>query len=207
MSTNSNSSFGLTTTTVQDIIKKKLIVRANQAGETVRFHIQGNGNTIPVKDKTGMQVMASGTDNVPLMKTIYGTKVNSHIAMLNPRNQELLKQAVETEKDGDAQATNAAFNAYLNKIQANFSVIMRPNSPKFYNQQLVEGEVEIITTENGQLITFTNVRPVVSEKLKSTGEFSLADLMGLGEAPKAEDVFEAIEATTTQTPATEAVVK
>lgn len=176
----------------QSIIASRAIVRATQDGDTVRFHIQGNGNLIPVTTREGAQVMAAGTDNIPLTKTIYGVKANSHIAMLNPNNQKLLREAMQAETAGEMDDASKLFNQYLNKIQVSFSVIHNPGrkTVQFYNQQLVEGEVRVITTENGSLITMENTRPVAVAKLAQTRNFELADLMGLSEdGPKAEDVF------------------
>lgn len=176
----------------QSIIASRAIVRATQDGDTVRFHIQGNGNLIPVTTREGAQVMAAGTDNIPLTKTIYGVKANSHIAMLNPNNQKLLREAMQAETAGEMDDASKLFNQYLNKIQVSFSVIHNPGrrAVQFYDRQLVEGEVRVITTENGSLITMENARPVAVAKLAQTRNFELADLMGLSEeGPKAEDVF------------------
>lgn len=187
-----NSRMLLSKSSVHSIIKSRALLKTVQVGDTVRFHIQGNGVTIPVTDRTGAQVMAQGT-NIPLTKTIYGTKVNSQIAMMNTRNKKLLTDAIEAENLGsDEFEVTKAFNDYLNKIQVSFSVLHNPGRrvELFYNKQLVEGEVELVTTDNGQLLTFTNVRPVKTEKLGSTPEFTLEDLMGLStDGPKAEDVF------------------
>jgi hypothetical protein len=191
MSTNSTT-LVLSAAKVRSIIASRSIVKTVQVGDTVRFHIQGNGVTIPVKTSAGAIVMANGT-NIPLTKTIYGTKVNSQVAMMNERNRQLLKDAVAAEAAGaDDFEVTKAFNTYLNKIQVSFSILHNPGRKieTFYNKQLVEAEVELITTDNGQLLTFTNVRPVKTEKLGSTPEFTLEDLMGLSaDGPKAEDVF------------------
>jgi hypothetical protein len=189
--TTRTSSFQLTATSAQNIIANRAIISAKQHGETLRFHVQGNGNTIAVTTKDGAQVMANGTDNVPLFKTIYGLKCNSQVAMLNPRNKEILRGAFETEQSGDGEAAHAAYNDYLNKIQVSFSVILNPGrtNPTFTNGQLVEGEVELITTENGQLLTLNNVRPVAVAKAAATPAFTLNDLMGVATDPTPDDVF------------------
>lgn len=187
-----NSRISITSTSLTAIIKSRLLLKTVQVGETVRFHIQGNGVTIPVKKADGSIVLANGT-NIPLTKTIYGAKVNSQVAMMNDRNRQMLKDAVEAENnDADEFEVSQAFNAYLNKIQVSFSILHNPGRAvvRFTDKQLVEAEVELITTDNGQLLTFTNVRPVAVAKLGTTGEFTLEDLMGLSaDGPKAEDVF------------------
>jgi hypothetical protein len=192
MSNTNASSLKFTAIRVQQLIASRALLRNSQIGETVRFHIVGNGTLIPVKTKDGAQVM-SANDGSPLYKTIYNVKANSQLAIQNDRNKEILKGAFETEQSGDDMAAHAAYNDYLNKIQVSFSVINNPGrvGVQFYDKQLVEGEVELITTERGQLLTITNVRPVAVEKLKAMPAFSLADLMGLDEkkTPTVNDVF------------------
>lgn len=198
MSTQNSNNFRLTSANVQQMIASRGLIKSSQVGETKRFHIRGDGFTIPVTTKDGAQVMASGTDNIPLMKTIYNVKANSHIAMINPRNQEILRSAMEAEKTGDEDAAHAAFNDYLNKIQVSFSVILNPGrkSVTFYDKQLVEGEIELVTTDNGQLLTISNPRTVKVDKIDNTPKFSLADLMGITETPTAETVFTPVEGAT-----------
>lgn len=178
---------------VKAIIANRGRATATQDGETVKFHIQGTGNLIPVTTREGAQVMAAGSDNIPLTKTIYGVKANSFVAMLNPNNQKLLQEAFKAETAGEVEEAHKLFNQYLNKIQVSFSVIHNPGrkTVQFYDKQLVEGELKVITTENGSLITMENVRAVAVAKLAQTGtNFELADLMGLTEdGPNAEDVF------------------
>ena len=187
------NSFQLDSRTVRNIIASRSIVKLTQAqlGDTVRFHIQGNGFTLPVTDKTGAQVLDRAT-NQPLFKTIYGVKANSHVAMMNPLNREILTNAMKAESLGNMNEAHTLFNQYLNKIQVSFSVVLNHNkvNPTFYDKQLVEGECQLITTENGSLITMQNVRAAAVAKLSKTPEFSLADLMDISdEGPKPEDVF------------------
>lgn len=165
----------------QSLIANRAIVKNSQVGQTVRFHIVGNGNLVPVKTKDGVQVMDNATNTVPLYKTIYNVKANSQLAMQNPRNQQILREAMQAESVGEVDKAHELFNSYLNKIQVSFSIIQNPgrSNVQFYDKQLVEGEVELVTTENGQLITMTNVRAVAVEKLAATPAFSLADLMGI----------------------------
>lgn len=187
------NSFQLTAQTVQNIIASRSIVKLQQAqmGDTVRFHIQGNGFTLPVTDKTGAQVLDRQTQQ-PLFKTIYGVKANSHVAMMNPLNREILTNAMKAETAGNVEEAHTLYNQYLNKIQVSFSVVLNHNrvNPSFYDKQLVEGECQLITTENGSLITMQNVRGAAVAKLAKTPEFSLADLMSISDGePKAEGVF------------------
>ena len=203
MSTNSSNKLQLTAEIARNMIASRAIVRLTDVDQTRRFHIRGNGNIIAVVDKDKKPVLDKVTGQ-PLTKVIYGIKANSHIAMLNTRNQEILRTAVAAEKEQDDETAHNAFNDYLNKIQVSFSVILNPGrkQPSFMDGQLVEGEVALINTENGQLITMNNVRAVAVEKLSATGDkFTLNDLMGITEEIKPEDVFTPIDAATTATEA------
>jgi hypothetical protein len=187
------NSFRLSAATTVNIIKSRAIVKLQQAqeGDTVRFHIQGNGFTIAVTDKSGAQVLDRQTEQ-PLSKVIYGVKANSHIAMMNPLNKAIFTAAVQAESVGDEEKAHNLFNQYLNKIQVSFSVILNHNkvNPTFYDKQLVEGECQLVTTENGSLITMSNVRAAAVKKLGNTPEFSLEDLMSVSnEGPTADEVF------------------
>jgi hypothetical protein len=190
------NSFTLTAQIVQNIIASRSIVKQQQAeiGDTVRFHIQGQGFTLPVTDKTGAQVLDRQTQQ-PLLKTIYGIKANSHIAMLNPLNRAILKEAMIAETAGDTEKAHTLFNQYLNKIQVSFSIVLNHGriNPVFGDKQLVEGECQLITTENGSLITMQNVRAVAVAKLAKTPEFSLSQLMDIDEEPAADDVFTPVD--------------
>ena len=177
------------------MIASRAIVKLTDVDQTRRFHIRGAGNIIAMLDKNKQPVLDRQTGQ-PLTKMIYNIKANSHVAMLNPRNQEILRTAVGAESEGDEEAAHNAFNDYLNKIQVSFSVVLNPGrkQPTFSDGQLVEGEIALITTDNGQLLTVDNVRAVAVEKLGQTDKFSLEDLMGISESIKPEDVFAPVDA-------------
>jgi hypothetical protein len=195
----STQNFVLDSKAVQNIIAKRRIIRLTDAGEKLKFEIQGNGNIIAVLDKSGAPVLSNNGTGVPLMKTIYNIKANSHVAMLNPRNREILKAAHMAEQEGDTDAAHRAYNEYLNKIQVSFSVILNPGRThtQFYNGQMVLGRVQLITTDNGQLLTLEDVVSVRIEEAAKTPTFSLADLMDLDEkGPDAQTVFTPVESAT-----------
>jgi hypothetical protein len=198
MSTNSTG-FQLDAKAAQNIIAKRRIIRLTDADSVLKFEIQGNGNTIPVTDKNGAQVFSNGDSAVPLMKTIYNIKANSHVAMLNQRNRDILKAAMAAETQGDMELAHAKFNEYLNKIQVSFSVIINPgrSTAQFFNGQMVQGRVQLISTDNGQLLTLENVVAVRIEEAGKTPTFTLSDLMGLDDkAPDAQTVFTPLESAT-----------
>lgn len=192
----STQSFQLDAKAVQNIIAKRRIIRMTDADSILKFEIQGNGNIIPVTDKSGAQVYSNTDSNLPLTKSIYNIKANSHVAMLNPRNREILKAAMTAETAGDKDEAHDLFNQYLNKIQVSFSVILNPgrNTVQFYTGQQVQGRVQLVTTENGQLLTLESVVAVRIEEAAKTPTFSLTDLMGLDDvAPTPETVFTPVE--------------
>lgn len=193
MSTNSSNRLQLTAAIAQNMIASRAIVKLTDVDQTRRFHIRGTGNIIPVTNRDGAPVLDQQSGQ-PLTKIIYGIKANSHVAMLNTRNREILKAAMLAETAGNVEEAHTLFNDYLNKIQVSFSVILNPGrkQPNFMDGQLVEGEIALITTDNGQLLTVNNVRAVAVEKLAATPAFSLNDLMGITESIKPEDVFQTI---------------
>jgi hypothetical protein len=197
----------LTFTAVQNILAKRKIIRLSDDKSLVKVHIQSGGNIIAVTTKDGTPVIGNG--GIPLMKAIYNVAANSHVAMLNPRNQEILRGAHEAEQQGDDDTAHAAYNDYLNKIQVSFNVMINPGSamPKFGKNDLIKGTVQLITTDNGQLLTLDKVGMVEATELRDTAKLSLADLLGLTDAPTAEDVFtpiEGVDAATTADAETEA---
>lgn len=196
MSTNNSNRLQLTAQIAQSMIASRAIVRLTDVGATRRFHIRGNGNIIAVMTKD--MKPAIGSDGQPLNKVIYNIKANSHVAMLNPRNQEILRTAAAAEKEGDEEAAHNAYNDYLNKVQVSFSVILNPGrrNVSFYDGQLVEGEIELVTTDNGQLLTIANPRAVAIEKLSATPTFTLTDLMGIEEKKTPENTFTEIDPAT-----------
>lgn len=200
MSTNSNNSasFGkLNLAAVQNIIAKRKRIEAKHAGEPVDVFIQSNGTTIAVLDKAGAPVMSG--NGLPLTKTIYNVAANSTVAMMNPRNREILATAHAAEQQGDDETAHNAYNDYLNKIQVSFSVMHNPGAvvTPFTKNQLITGVVQLITTENGQLITLEKPSVKASVKLADTAKLSLNALLGITDAdPKAADVFTPVDGAT-----------
>lgn len=189
----STTQFQLDCKAAQKILGSRAMVTLKDAqlGKTVQFNIQGNGNTIPMLNKDGVHVVDS--NGLPLYKTIYGVKANSQIAMMNPLNKDLFRQALAAETAGDMDEAHKLYNKYLNKVQVSFNIVLNHgrNNPTFRDKQLVEGEIDLITTENGQLVSMKNVIAAQVDKLGKTPVFSLEELMGVSdEKPTADDVFQ-----------------
>lgn len=182
------------------ILSKRAVLRVSDIGQTMRFHIQGNGNVVPamkwIKNADGSRTekqeqALSASDGSPLYKRIYNVRANSQLAMQNPRNQAILAEAIALESAGDAEAASAKYNEYLNKVQVSFNVIINNNGrdKTFYDGQLAEGEVTLLTTANGQTVVLENVRVVAVAKLGAMPAFTLTDLLGAAAEKDPNDVF------------------
>lgn len=182
------------------IVSKRSMIQLTDIGKTLRFHVQGNGNIIPAMKNTG-RVDATGKNiqeqalsfdgKSPLMKRIYNLRVNSQMAMQNPRNQAILQAALQAEAAGNEDEASDLINQYLNKVQVSFSYLINTGVVKeFYDGQLVEGEVTELKTDNGTTIVLENVRAVAIAKAVATPAFTISDLLGTSaEAAKPTDVF------------------
>ena len=151
------------------ILSSRSTVTAAMAGQLIRTTIVGMGTTLPLTDKEGNQVRDD--QGQPLYKHIYNVKLNSQIAQVNERNREILKKAIAGDEE--------AMNDYLNKTQVSFNEVLRTGkAPSFGQGQVVDGIVDIVTTENGSLITLKNVTTPVAKTLNAKAVASLEDLLG-----------------------------
>lgn len=181
---------------VQNIISKRKTIRLSDINSLIKVHIQSNGGTtLPVTDKSGMPVM--GSNGQPLYKTIYNVAANSQIAMTNERNRKLLSDAVQAESAGEMVQATELFNKYLNAIQVSFNVLLTGANPvKFGKNDQIKATVQLITTENGQLITLDKVSMVEARELADTQKFTINELLGIADEANPEDVFKADTALT-----------
>ena len=185
----------MTSQSVKGIMNKRALVTAAQIGRRVVLTVQGDGNTVDVKDKEGNFVQSVVEEGTVLQKRIFNAKANSEIAMKNPRNRQYLIDAIAAEKAGDTAKADALFNDYLNSVQLSFSIVL-PNTTagKLANNVEISGKVQEITTEKGSLLTIdaSSIAITAPELCKET-VFSLDDFM-----PKEAEV------TSTETAAVEA---
>lgn len=181
---------------VQNILSKRKIIRLSDVNSLIKVHIQSNGGTtLPVTDKSGMPVM--GSNGQPLYKTIYNVAANSQVAMTNERNRKLLSDAVQAESAGEMVQATELFNKYLNAIQVSFNVLLTGANPvKFGKNDQIKATVQLITTENGQLITLDKVSMVEARELADTQKFTINELLGIADEANPEDVFKADTALT-----------
>lgn len=143
----------MTGASVQNIMNRRALVRTVQVGKKVILMVQGNGNVIDVKTKEG-EAVGSIVDGTPLQKQIFNTKANSELAMKNPRNMQLLRDAIKAEKAGELDKADELFSQYLNAVQFSFSVLLpSPIASKLSANVEIAGQVQMVTTDNGSLIT------------------------------------------------------
>src|SRR5882672_10572202 len=115
----------LTSASVKSIMSKRDLVKSTHVGKKVVFTIQGNGNTIDVKDKAGELVKSSipGQEGIILQKAIFNTKANSQLGMSNARTRQYFIDGCVAEKQGDTDGASELFNKYLNACQLTFGVL------------------------------------------------------------------------------------
>lgn len=162
---------------------------------TVLLTIKGNGNSIDVKNKAGELVAQAGGDGVVLQKKIFNTNVNSAIAMKNPANVTLYKDACKAEKAGETDKAHDLFNQLANKLQVSFGLLL----PSKFEFQLSDGveisaKLQLITTDNGQIITIDpkTIR-IMEPEVLATGGFSMEDPFA-AEQEAEEEVEDTVDA-------------
>jgi hypothetical protein len=180
-----STSRAITSSSVKGIMNKRALVKAEQIGRRVVLTVQGDGNTVDVKDKEGNYVQSVVEPGTVLQKRIFNAKANSEIAMKNPRNRQYLIDAIAAEKAGDTAKADELFSAYLNAVQISFSVVL-PNAvaSKLGNNVEISGKVQEITTEKGSLLTIDpSSISVTAPELCVDTKFSFDEFM-----PQAENI-------------------
>lgn len=153
----------------QDTIKgrREVSVAAAKAEQRFTFGIAGNGTEVPMLNGDKSPVLDD--TGRPIMKKIFNLNANSGVALDNPANDKILFDAVTAEQAGDADAASELYRTYLNKVQMSVGI---PDYHAAYNcvkGDEIKANVEIITTDNGQLISLN---------IKSIG------VVGVVQAPK-----------------------
>ncbi len=146
----------MSSSSVKAIMSKRSTIPAEAVGKRVKFFVQGNGNTIDVKNKAGELVLSTipGSEGIVLQKRIYNLRANSAVAMRNERTRQYLIDGLAAEKAGDTAKAHELFNEYLNSVQMSFGVLL----PAAVAEKLTSG-VEIaatvikVDTDNGSLLT------------------------------------------------------
>lgn len=175
---------------VQSINNKRILVSKAKAGAKIRFTVQGDGNWMDVQDKEGNFVMSATDNGVILRKKIFNLQATSEIAQKNPIFVKLLIDALKAERKGDVEAASDLYNEYLNKTQISFSVLdNQAVLAKIVNGVDISARVQLITTENGELLTIDpSTISVIEPEILKTAVFDLSALTGLS-----EDELDALE--------------
>lgn len=159
------------------IMQKRILVTESHVGKRIFLTVQGNGTVIGVTDKNGEPVQSVREPGTQLMKKIINFKANSAIAMANPRNKQLLLDAIAAEKAGDTQKADKAFSDYLNAVQISYGLLL----PASVDDQLVNGveisaKIRKISTENGSLLTLEDSTiAVVAPEVAGLTTFAFPD--------------------------------
>lgn len=179
MSTRTN----LTSKAVQSIMSKRILIPTSKEGAKIRFTVQGEGTWMDVKDGEGNFVMSASDPGVILRKKIFNLQASSQVAMSNPDNKKMLVDALKAERAGDTERAHELFNNYLNKTQLSFSVLdNQAVLPKIVNGVDIAAKVQLITTDNGTLLTIDpSTISVIEPEIIKTATFDLAALTGLSE--------------------------
>lgn len=191
------SSFKFNQKSFQSLMNNRInaTLEAATKQRTVLLTIKGNGNSIDVKNKAGELVAQAGGDGVVLQKKIFNTNVNSAIAMKNPANVTLYKDACKAEKAGETDKAHDLFNQLANKLQVSFGLLL----PSKFEFQLSDGveisaKLQLITTDNGQIITIDpkTIR-IMEPEVLATGGFSMEDPFA-AEQEAEEEVEDTVDA-------------
>jgi len=168
MSTNSRV---ITSQSVKSIMQKRMLVLAGQVGKRILLTIQGNGNVVDVKNKAGEPVPSIAGDGTLLQKIIFNTKANSEVGMKNARTKQLFIDGLAAEKAGETDKASELFSQYLNATQFSFAILLPSAVADKLSQNVeISGKVEMITTDNGSLLTLdpSSIAVQRAEELGST---------------------------------------
>ena len=139
---------------VLTIMNRRLSVPTQMAGQKVRLTIRGNGTLIDVTNSKGELVASVVRPGEVFQKVIYNTDANSGIAQANATVKQLSKDAMAAERAGNKEEAHKLFNEFLNRNQISFSVpTTSPLIEQLGDRVDIIGEIVMITTENGSLLT------------------------------------------------------
>lgn len=162
---------------VKGIMNKRTTADAKLVGKKIMLTIQGNGNTIDVKNASGETVASVVEPGTVFQKVIFNTKSNSGIAMRSVRNTDFLKAGLAAEVKGDFDEAHKQYSAFLNGVQLTFSVpTTSPVAEQLSDGLDISAKLIQIDTPNGSLLTIdpATIRILEPEVLGSVA-FSFDD--------------------------------
>jgi hypothetical protein len=167
---------------LQTILNTRVLITNDMIGKRVRLLIQGNGNVVDVKTKAGELVTSTipGYEGTVLQKKIFNVRANAQLAMKSALNLDDLRAGIAAEKAGKADEAHTLFNAYLNRAQISFGVLLpSPLESKLANGVEIAGTIQLIETDNGKLLTIDpSTISVVDPEVAGKTTFSLEDIFG-----------------------------
>lgn len=182
----------MTSTSVKAIMSKRSTIPAEAVGKRVKFLIQGNGNTVDVKDKDGKLVPSTipGQEGTVLQKKIFNLRANSSLAMQSERTRSYVKNGLMAEKlgaDGKVKGflgelegeytAHEWFNAYLNSTQISFGILLPSTiAEKLSTGVEIAATVQRVDTEAGSLLTIDpSTISIVEPEVYGSTTFNLDD--------------------------------
>jgi hypothetical protein len=111
--------------------------------------VTGDGNVIETK------VSANG--KVQPRKFIFNVALVSALALKSSRYATAVASAQAARAEGDIDKEHDACQEIMNALTVAFTVIDRGQGSPFFKGQLVQGVVNVITTEKGQTVSVDNV--------------------------------------------------
>lgn len=171
----------MTSSSVKAIMQKRITVPQDAVGKRVKMQIQGDGTIIDVKRTDGTLVTSTvpGYEGTVLQKKVFNVRANSAVAMSNERTRQFLIEGLAAEKAGETEKASELFNQYLNATQISFGVLL-PSAMvnRLYNNQEISGRIELVTTDNGSLLTIDpSTISVVEAETFGTTVFNLDDFI------------------------------
>lgn len=133
-----------------------------------------NGKVLTAEDNgkyiKGLKIVGDGNAySGPIgLRYIYNVDLLSHAAYTGngPKKMEALAAMQKAKQSGDLLEMHNACREFMNAITVSFSL----PSQKFTNNQLIKAQVDVVTTDNGSLITLKNVAEMEAETLKPRAE-------------------------------------
>lgn len=164
----------MTLNSVKSIMQSRALLTPEMVGKLVKVFIQGNGNTVDVKDGKGEFVQSVAEPGTVLRKTIFNLRANSALAMSNERNKSILKAGIIAEKTGAPVSfdfgdgakeydAHTLFSSYLNRVQVSFGVLL-PSSlvENLSNGVEIKAHVQRIDPTTERLAVEPNAAPILT---------------------------------------------
>jgi hypothetical protein len=134
------------------MIAKGKVLTAGDNGRYIKgITVQGDGNAF--EGKLGLRY-------------IYNVDLVSMVALEGPKATAAAAAIDTALENGDLLAVHNACRQYMNAVTVSFNA----TSKQFSSRDLVKAQVNVVTTDNGSLITLDKVAAEAAEKLTARPE-------------------------------------